>query len=95
VSGGEELVARPVKPFGRGRPNDLGEMKACLQTKWAKTLTALSGVAYTDSQRIFRSSVVPKCFQSRVTEAFEVHAFARRRACSKGIPGAVTFREPL
>jgi hypothetical protein len=31
----------------------------CLQTKWAKTLTALSGVAYTDCQRVFRSSVVP------------------------------------
>jgi hypothetical protein len=32
----------------------------CLQSRAGKTLKALSGVAYTENQRNFRSSVVPK-----------------------------------
>jgi len=52
----------------------------CLQTKCAKTLTALSGVAYTDSQRIFRSSVVPNLSRNAFNLASLRHSrFTRLR----------------
>jgi len=36
---------------------------SCLQTRAGKTLNALSGVDYTDLQRDFRSSIVPKLYR--------------------------------
>jgi hypothetical protein len=52
----------------------------CLQTKWAKTLTALSGVAYTDCQRVFRSSVVPNLSRNAFNFAALRHSrFTRLR----------------
>jgi hypothetical protein len=37
----------------------------CLQSRADKTLTALSGVAYTNRQRNSRSSIVPKLSRTR------------------------------
>ena len=36
----------------------------CLQSRLGKTLNALSGVAYTETQRNSRSSIVPKLYRN-------------------------------
>ena len=58
----------------------------CLQSRAGKTLTALSGVAYTNCLRDFRSSIVPK-----LSRTLRAHDYCKVRIADSVEPKANIF----